>query len=81
MTDDLPIPKHFVDPKYPYDPKVSSVLNPCRFAFHYALVGYLALMNLLAIANDHEISDRLLGMSHEEFESWLDRIDEEGSVT
>jgi hypothetical protein len=44
-------------------------------------VSYLALNNILALANDREIEQRLLDMSREDFKRWLDDIDREGSVT
>ena len=50
-------------------------------AFYYAAVAYLALHNMLALANPPEFTDRLLAMSHAEFGEWLDGIDQEGSVT
>ncbi|MEE9266719.1 MAG: hypothetical protein V3V86_08330 [Gammaproteobacteria bacterium] len=52
-----------------------------RYAFHSALVGYLALNNMLALANEFDISDRLLDYGREEFAEWLDRINPEGSLT
>ena len=58
-----------------------SLLSSARYAFHYQLTGYLALNNLLALANDHEIAQRLEGYSRQEFTEWLDRIDQQGSVT
>lgn len=50
-------------------------------AFHYAAVAYLALHNMLALANRSDFSDRLLAMSRSDFSDWLDGIDREGSVT
>jgi hypothetical protein len=50
-------------------------------AFYYGAVSYLALHNMLALANPSEFSDRLLGMNRAEFREWLDGIDREGSVT
>lgn len=54
---------------------------PMNSSFRYALVSYLALNNLLAIANDRDLSDRLLSMGREDFENWLGKIRDEGSVT
>jgi len=51
------------------------------YAFQSALVGYLALKNLLALANDNDLSSRLASYSVEEFKDWLDRIDQGCSVT
>jgi len=81
LPDDLPVPKRFQAAKMAYDVKTGSVLNPCHDAFRLGLTAYLALNNLLGIANDQGIFGRLLAMSHEEFATWLRRITEEGSVT
>ena len=50
-------------------------------AFRYALVAYLALNNMLALAGDHGLPLRLLGVSSAELDRWLDAVDAEGSVT
>ncbi|HJW74083.1 MAG TPA: hypothetical protein VJ787_00225 [Thermoleophilia bacterium] len=50
-------------------------------AFHYSLVSYLALNNMLSLAADHGVVERLLTMSPVELGKWLDAIDAEGSVT
>lgn len=50
-------------------------------AFRYAVVAYLALQNMLSLANDNGVFDRLLAMRPTEFRKWLDGIDSEGSVT
>lgn len=50
-------------------------------AFHYALVAYLALNNMLTLAGDHGVVKRLLAMPADEFERWLDAVGAEGSVT
>ena len=52
-----------------------------KYAFQSAIVGYLALKNMLALASDNNLSSRLLSYSREEFKDWLDRIDQGGSVT
>ncbi len=52
-----------------------------KYAFQSAIVGYLALKNMLALANDNDLSSRLSSYSREEFKDWLDRIDQGGSVT
>ena len=51
------------------------------YAFRSAIVGYLALKNMLALANDNDLSGRLSLYSRDEFKNWLDRIDQGGSVT
>lgn len=57
------------------------LLPTACYAFHSAIVGYLALNNMLALANDNGLDDRLLAYSRDEFKEWLDRIDQSGSVT
>ena len=52
-----------------------------KYAFQSAIVGYLALKNMLALASDNDLSSRLLSYSWEEFKDWLYRIDQGGSVT
>ncbi len=49
-------------------------------AFHYGLVSYLALNNMLSLAGDHRTVERLLAMPPAELSKWLDAIDAEGSV-
>ena len=58
-----------------------SLLFSGRYAFHSQLTGYLALNNLLALANGNDLAQRLEGYSRQEFSEWLDRIDQQGSVT
>jgi len=36
---------------------------------------------MLALANDNDLSERLITYSRDEFKEWLDRIDQGGSVT
>lgn len=76
---DLPAP--WKGPGTPPPLKDGYLLSPSGNAFHYGLVAYLALHNLLALANDHQLVERLLKLSTDDFEEWLDRIREEGSVT
>ena len=52
-----------------------------KYAFHSAVVGYLALHNMLALANEHDISERLLRYTKDGFFERPDRIDAGGSVT
>jgi len=58
-----------------------SLLFHARYAFVSQLTGYLALKNMLALANEHGLAQRLEGYSPEEFKEWLARIDQQGSVT
>lgn len=55
--------------------------GPAQAAFHYALVSYLALNNMLTLAGDHRVVTRLLAMPPGELTKWLDAVDAEGSVT
>ncbi len=59
----------------------SGVRGPAQAAFHYALVAYLALNNMLTLAGDHRVVTRLLAMPPDELAKWLDTVDAEGSVT
>jgi hypothetical protein len=59
----------------------SSARGPAQAAFHYALVAYLALNNMLTLAGDHRVVSRLLAMPPDVLIRWLDAVDAEGSVT
>ena len=59
----------------------SSARAPAQAAFHYALVAYLALNNMLTLAGDQRVVTRLLAMPPDELTKWLDAVDAEGSVT
>lgn len=51
-------------------------------AFVHALVAYLALGNMLAVAEDPgALATRLLALSLEDFEDWRWRVGQEMSVT
>jgi len=58
-----------------------SLLFHARYALMSQLTGYLALKNMLALASDSDLAQRLEGYSRTEFSEWLDRIDQQGSVT
>ena len=79
VPDDVPAPGKWVEATPSL--KDAYLRSPAQHAFHYGLVGYLALFNLLALANDHNLVERLLRMSRDEFTEWLERIAAEGSVT
>ena len=51
------------------------------YAFMNAVTAHLALNNLLALLNEPDARERLLRMSWERFQDWLDRVDRGGSVT
>ncbi len=63
------------------DPEESQIHLHALIAFRSQIIGYLALKNMLALANDNDLSRRLSSYSREEFRDWLDRIDQGGSVT
>jgi hypothetical protein len=52
-----------------------------RHAFHYQLVAFLALHNMLAYANEKSAKDRLLSLSTDQFKKWLQDVESKGSVT
>jgi len=62
-----------------------SALDPLLYqtsgAFQYQLTSYLALKNMLALANEKDFFERLEFLSNEDFKEWFDRIDQQGSVT
>ena len=64
-----------------YSVKEEALLSPAQSAFRNELTAYLALINMLALANDQDIFGRLLGYSYEGFRDWLDRIERESSIT
>ena len=59
----------------------TSLASSAQAAFHYGLVAYLALENMLNLANDTNLIRRLPTMSRGEFLRWLDAIEAEGSAT
>jgi len=65
----------------PVSIKEEYLLPTALHAFRSAVVGHLALNNMLALANDNDLDDRLPAYSRDEFKEWLDRIDQAGSVT
>jgi hypothetical protein len=50
-------------------------------AFRNGVVGFLALHNLLAYANDDALLARLGAVPPGEFRDWLDGIQDRGSIT
>ncbi len=78
VPDDLPLPSGYTE----YSPSVKQdwLVSPARLAFRHGITAFLALQNMLALANDQEVFDRLLGYSREQFHDWLNNIDREGLV-
>jgi hypothetical protein len=65
----------------PVSVKEEYLLPTALHAFRSAIVGYLALNNMLALPDENQLGDRLLAYSRDEFKEYLDRIDQAGSVT
>lgn len=59
----------------------NKLLFSARCAFQQELVAFLALHNLLALANEAGLTERLIKLSREDFEEWLRDMRAEGSVT
>src|SRR5688500_6864598 len=60
----------------------SDVSRDLRLAFLHALVAYLALGDMLALAEDPgALTERLLESTREEFDAWLRHVELGSSVT
>jgi len=57
------------------------MLSQARGSLRYQLTGYLALKNMLALAKDQGLFQRLERFSYDDFHDWLDRIDQQGTTT
>jgi hypothetical protein len=79
VPDDLPQPE--LARGTSFSTKKDGLVSPAWAAFRYGLVSFLALQNMLSLANDAELPDRLADMSYEEFRGWLHGVSSEGSVT
>ena len=79
VPDDRPVPEHLEGTEYSI--KNDHLLTDSRNAFGYAIIAYLALNNLLGVADNDGLHDRLLAMDREQFRLWLNGIDREGTVT
>jgi len=55
--------------------------SPGWAAVRYGVVAFLALHNMLAMANDESLFDRLLALPAEDFGNWLDTVEGAGSVS
>ena len=56
-------------------------LSHAQGSLRYQLTGYLALHNMLALVNDQGFFARIENYSYDDFRDWLDRIDQQGSVS
>jgi hypothetical protein len=79
VPDDLPQPESARGSGF--STKRDGLASPALGAFNYGLVAYLALQNMLSLANDYDLIGRLVAMSTRDFSRWLDVIEAEGSVT
>jgi hypothetical protein len=79
VPDELPQPEEFRGTAF--SAKEDGLLSPAWTAFRYGLISYLALQNMLSLAGESEIVDRLSAMSSAEFRGWLHGVTSEGSVT
>ena len=50
-------------------------------AFRYTLTAFCALHNMLSLAGDPGLADRLLDLPPQEFRQWVTDVTSEGSVT
>ena len=78
LPDELPQP---AGPGSALPTKRDALLSPAWLAFRYGLVSYLALYNMLNLANVPGLPERLAAMSPPKFRQWLDNVTSEGSVT
>ena len=79
LPEDLPEPAGASGGTLPT--KKDALLSPAWLAFRYGLVSYLALINMLNLANVPGLPERLAAMSPPKFRQWLDSVTSEGSVT
>jgi len=63
-----------------YSVKRDAILSPVYAAFRYELTGFLALTNMLALANEPSLIEQLLAMDSSAFRQWVERVEHEGSV-
>ena len=63
-----------------YSPKNDGLLSPLYSSFRYSLTSLLALHNMIGIANNQNIFEKLLSYNEEDFNHWLERIESEGST-
>jgi hypothetical protein len=78
VPDDLPLPPGFKE--FPDSVKQNWLVSPAWSAFRHGITAFCALQNMLALADDQEMFERLLGYSTEQFRDWLDNIEREGLV-
>jgi len=79
VPDNLPQPQAAIGSSYSV--KQDGLVSPAWSAFRYGLIAFLALQNMLSLANDPKVFDRLLGYTTEQFRDWLDNIDCRGLIS
>lgn len=79
VPDDLPQPDAAAGTTF--STKEDGLLSPAWDAFRLALVAYLALNNMLHVANEPGLVGRVLDMPREAFRKWLYGVSSEGSPT
>lgn len=52
-----------------------------RVAFQSTVKAFLAINNMLNLANDHRLVDQLLGLSQSAFALWIRHVEKNGTVT
>ena len=63
------------------DADSADIVGQARHSFYYQLVAFLALSNMLALANDSDLVERLEAYSPAEFRDWIQRIERESTVS
>ncbi len=74
------VPVPLLDGPVRHSERKNTILFSAKAAFQQGLVAFLAIQNLLNTAPPG-LLQRLLGLSMEEFEEWLQQARSEGSVT
>jgi hypothetical protein len=64
----------------PLSVKDDFLVSPAFLAFHYQVVAFAALFNMLGSIRSSTDVQRLAEMPKEEFKKWLNLIEREGSV-
>lgn len=64
-----------------FSTKEDGLLSESHAAFRLTVVGFLALHNMLQLANGNsDFLEQLLAMTHVDFDKWLEFVRSEGSV-
>lgn len=79
VPDDLPQPEKAKGTSF--NVKQDALLIPAISTFRYQLTSFLALHNMLAVANDQKVFERLQQYTPEEFAKWLEHVEQEGALS